>query len=167
MSHRTIAAAFTAFLLSAFLGSIPAAAQQIDATAATPESVNWNPAPFPGITIAVAAGNLTATGMYAIFVKFAPGAKALPHTHPDQRIVTGLSGTIRVGIGPENNEGKAAVLRPGSVVGHPPGGRDRPDRDADLGESSCQVVACSVVRSRPVPRVIGLASAASLSVVQP
>ena len=78
MSHRTIAAAFTAFLLPAFLGSIPAAAQQIDATAATPESVNWNPAPFPGITIAVAAGNLTATGMYAIFVKFAPGAKALP-----------------------------------------------------------------------------------------
>ena len=116
MSHRTIAAAFTAFLLPAFLGSIPAAAQQIDATAATPESVKWNPAPFPGITIAVAAGNPTATGMYAIFVKFAPGAKAPPHTHPDQRIVTVLSGTIRVGIGPEIDEGKAAVLGPGSVV---------------------------------------------------
>jgi len=27
-----------------------------------------------------------------------------------------LSGTIRVGIGPEINEGKAAVLRPGSVL---------------------------------------------------
>jgi len=116
MSHRMIPAAFTAFLLPAILGSIPTAAQQVDATAATPESVKWNPAPFPGIMIAVAAGNPTATGMYAIFVKFAPGAKAQPHTHPDQRIVTVLSGTIRVGIGPEINEGKAAVLRPGSVV---------------------------------------------------
>ena len=98
MSHRMIAAALTAYLMPAFLGSIPPAAQQVDAMAATPESVKWNPAPFPGITIAVAAGNPTATGMYAIFVKFAPGAKAPPHTHPDQRIVTVLSGTIRVGI---------------------------------------------------------------------
>jgi hypothetical protein len=106
-----IAAAFTAFLVAAVLGSVPPAAQQLAATAATPESVKWNPAPFPGITIGVAAGNPTATGMYAIFVKFAPGAKALPHTHPDQRIVTVISGTIRVGIGPEINEGKAAVQR--------------------------------------------------------
>src|SRR5262249_41798486 len=116
MFHRMIAAAFTAFLVPAFLSSIPAAAQHLDATAATPESVKWNPAPYPGIMIAVAAGNPNATGMYAIFVKFAPGAKALPHTHPDQRIVTVISGTIRVGIGPEINEAKTAVLRPGSVV---------------------------------------------------
>jgi quercetin dioxygenase-like cupin family protein len=116
MSYRMIATACAAFLVPAFLGSIPAAAQQLDEGAATPDSVKWNPAPFPGITIAVAAGNPTATGMYAIFVKFAPGAKVLPHTHPDQRIVTVLSGTIRVGIGPEMDEGKAAVLAPGSVV---------------------------------------------------
>ena len=116
MYHRMIGAAFTAILVPACFGSMPAAAQQVNATVATSESVKWNPAPFPGITIAVAAGNPTATGMYAIFVKFAPGAKALPHTHPDQRIVTVLSGTIRVGIGPEIDEGRAAVLRPGSVV---------------------------------------------------
>jgi quercetin dioxygenase-like cupin family protein len=116
MSHRMIAAAFVAFLLLAFPGSTPVAAQQVEATATTPESVKWNPAPFPGITIAVAAGNPTASGMYAIFVKFAPGAKALVHTHPDQRIVTVLSGTIHVGIGPEIDEGRAALLRPGSVV---------------------------------------------------
>jgi quercetin dioxygenase-like cupin family protein len=93
MSHAMIAAALMAFLLLAFSGSTPAAAQQLDATAAAPEFLKWNPAPFPGITIAVAAGNPTASGMYAIFVKFAPGAKALVHTHPDQRIVTVLSGT--------------------------------------------------------------------------
>jgi quercetin dioxygenase-like cupin family protein len=116
MSYRMIAAAaFAAFLLRAFLGSTPAAAQQVDATAATPDLVKWNPAPFPGITIAVAAGNPTANGMYAIFVKFAPGAKALPHTHPDQRIATVLSGIIHLGTGPEIDEGKAVLLRPGSV----------------------------------------------------
>jgi quercetin dioxygenase-like cupin family protein len=117
MFHRMMpAAVLTAFLVPALLDSTPAAAQQVDATAVTPDSMKWNPAPFPGIAIAVAAGNPTASGMYAIFVKFAPGAKALPHTHPDQRIVTVLSGTIHVGIGPEIDQRKAALLRPGSVV---------------------------------------------------
>ncbi len=117
MSHTMVAAAaFVAFLLPAFSVATPAAAQQPDATITTPDSVKWNPAPFPGIMIAVAAGNPMASGMYAIFVKFAPGAKALPHTHPDQRIVTVLSGVIHVGIGTELDQSKAMVLKAGSVV---------------------------------------------------
>jgi quercetin dioxygenase-like cupin family protein len=117
MSHSMVpVAAFAAFLMPPFPVATPAAAQQVDATIATPDSVKWNPAPFPGITIAVAAGNPTANGMYAIFVKFAPGAQALPHTHPDQRIVTVLSGLIHVGIGTAFDQSKAMVLKAGSVV---------------------------------------------------
>jgi len=117
MADRMVpAAAFATFLMSAFLVATPAAAQQVDATIATPDSVKWSPAPFPGITIAVAAGNPMASGTYAIFVKFAPGATALPHSHPDQRIVTVLSGVIHVGMGTEFDQSKSVVLKPGSVV---------------------------------------------------
>ncbi len=115
MFHGIVpAAVFVAFLMAAFPVATPAAAQQVDAAIATPDSVKWNPGPFPGITIGVAAGNPTASGMYAILVKFAPGAKAQPHVHPDQRIVTVLSGVIHVGIG--TNQSQAMVLKPGSVV---------------------------------------------------
>ena len=117
MSRRTTpAAAFAAFLLPALSAVSPAVAQSADTTVATPDSVKWNPAPFPGIAIAVAAGNPTASGMYAIFVKFSPGAKALPHTHPDQRVVTVMSGVIHVGMGTELDQSKALTLRAGSVV---------------------------------------------------
>jgi quercetin dioxygenase-like cupin family protein len=110
------ASSFAALLMAAFLAATPATAQQADAPFVTPGSVKWNPASFPGIGIAVAAGNPTASGMYAIFVKFAPGAKALPHTHPDQRIVTVLSGAIFVGLGTEMDQPKAVMLKAGSVV---------------------------------------------------
>ena len=43
---------------------------------------------FPGVTVTVIAGNLTANGMYAMMAKYAAGAKSVPHTHPDQRVVT-------------------------------------------------------------------------------
>jgi quercetin dioxygenase-like cupin family protein len=108
------AAALVAFLMAALAAPTPAVAQQADGAIATPDSVKWNPAPFPGISIGVAAGNPIASGMYAIFVKFAPGAKALPHTHPDQRIVTVLSGVIHVGIGTDQSQ--AMVLKAGNVV---------------------------------------------------
>jgi quercetin dioxygenase-like cupin family protein len=116
MSHKMVlAAGLAASLISTFLVA-PAVAQQAEATIVNPDSLKWNPIAFPGVTIAVAAGSPTASGIYAMFVRFAPGAKALPHTHPDQRIVTVLSGIIHVGIGTEIDEGKAVALKPGSVV---------------------------------------------------
>ena len=99
MSHKiALAAALAASLIPAFLVAVPAVAQQAETTIINPDSLKWNPIAFPGITIAVGAGNPAASGLYVIFVKFAPGAKALPHTYPDQRIMTVLSGMIHVGM---------------------------------------------------------------------
>ena len=117
MSRSVICApSFATLLMAVFLAGTPAAAQQVGAPFVTPDSVKWNPAPFPGISIAVAAGNPTTSGTYAIFVKFASGAKALPHTHPDQRIVTVISGAIYVGMGTEIDPPKAVMLKAGSVI---------------------------------------------------
>ena len=117
MSPKMVfAAALAVSLIPTLLVAAPSVAQQAEATIINPDSLKWNPIAFPGITIAVGAGNPTASGIYVIFVKFAPGAKALPHTHPDQRIMTVLSGTIHVGMGTEIDEGRAVALKPGSVV---------------------------------------------------
>jgi len=117
MSHKiALAAALAASLIPAFLVAAPAGAQQSETTIINPDSLKWNPIAFPGVTIAVGAGNPTASGIYVIFVKFAPGAKALPHTHPDQRIMAVLCCMTHVGMGPEIDEGKAVTLNPGSVV---------------------------------------------------
>ena len=117
MSRRvTPASSFTALLTAACLAATAAAAQQPDTPVGTPDSMTWNAAPFPGISIAVAAGSPMASGMYAIFVRFTPGAKAQPHTHPDQRIVTVLSGVIYVGIGTQIDPSKALTLKAGNVI---------------------------------------------------
>ena len=99
MSHKNIlCAAFAASLLAVSVLIAPARAQQAEATAVLPDSLKWNPTPFPDVTSAVVAGNPTASGMYAIFAKYKAGGRSAPHTHPDQRVVTVLSGTYYSGL---------------------------------------------------------------------
>ena len=94
----------------------PGAAQEPAATFVQPDQLKWGPTPFPGITVAPVSGNPTGVGMYVIFAKYAAGAKSPPHTHPDQRVVTVISGVFRQGIGSDINEQKMRVLEPGNVV---------------------------------------------------
>jgi quercetin dioxygenase-like cupin family protein len=103
-------------LLSVFLLTWPARAQQAEGTAVVPESLKWSPTPFPDVTVAVVAGNPMATGMYAIFAKYKAGGRSAPHTHPDQRIVTVLSGTYYSGLGTVFDEAKLRPLHSGSVL---------------------------------------------------
>jgi quercetin dioxygenase-like cupin family protein len=44
----------------------------------------------------------------------------MPHTHPDERVVTVLSGTFYLGSGPTFDESKAKELEAGSVTVVPP-----------------------------------------------
>ena len=111
-----IAGVTIASLLSVFLLTAPACAQQADATAVLPESLKWNPTPFPDVTVAVVAGNPTASGMYAIFAKYKAEGRSAPHTHPDQRVVTVLSGTYYSGLGSVFDESKLRPLHSGSVL---------------------------------------------------
>jgi len=113
---KTLGAAIAASLLSIFLLTGPACAQQAEATAVLPESLKWSPTPFPDVTVAVVAGNPMASGMYAIFAKYRAGGRSAPHTHPDQRVVTVLSGTYYSGLGTVFDEAKLRPLHSGSVL---------------------------------------------------
>jgi len=117
MAYRTMLAAVSVacFMSTAICGT--AAAQE----AATPtiipaETLKWNPTPFPDVTVAVIAGNPTASGLYAIFAKYRAGGTSAPHTHPDQRVVTVISGTYYAGAGTEFDESKLKPLKPGTTI---------------------------------------------------
>ena len=113
---RGFITAFAASLLSASVLAAPAYAQHAEVTTVVPESLKWSPTPFPDVTSAVVAGDPTANSMYVVFAKYKAGGKSAPHTHPDQRVVTVLSGTYYAGHGTLFDEAKTEPFHPGSVL---------------------------------------------------
>ena len=115
MAYRTMLTAITC-LISAI--AAPAAAQEAP-TIIPFETLKWNPTPFPDVTVAVIAGNPAGTGIYAIFAKYRAGGTSAPHTHPDQRVVTVISGTYYAGAGTEFDKSKLRPLKPGTTINVP------------------------------------------------
>jgi quercetin dioxygenase-like cupin family protein len=64
---------------------------------------------------AAVVGDSSKAGPYAIRVRIPVGTKVLPHTHPEDRIVVVLGGTVHVGVGETFDEEKTKALPPGSV----------------------------------------------------
>ncbi|MEE9910106.1 MAG: cupin domain-containing protein [Deltaproteobacteria bacterium] len=72
-----------------------------------------------GIQELVIIGNPGNAGMYVVRSKYAAGLRIQPHFHPDDRIVTVLSGTIYLGYGKTFEEKKMKALPPGSIWTEP------------------------------------------------
>jgi quercetin dioxygenase-like cupin family protein len=85
----------------------------------TPEELKWVAQPN-GNQQAVMAGNQRETGLYMYRTKFPANYRNQPHFHPDQRIVTVMSGTLYVGYGEKVDEGRMKALPAGSVFTEPP-----------------------------------------------
>jgi quercetin dioxygenase-like cupin family protein len=117
MIYRTMLAVVSVACLISTAIAATAAAQEAAAPTIIPlETLKWNRTPFPDVTVAVIAGNPTAGGMYAIFAKYSAGGTSAPHTHPDQRVVTVISGTYYAGAGTEFDESRLKPLRPGTTI---------------------------------------------------
>lgn len=74
-----------------------------------------NPNLPPGGEFVVIAGAPAAAGVYATRVRFPAGFKVMPHSHPDERLYTVLSGTFTIGLGSEADSTKLVRLGPGEV----------------------------------------------------
>src|SRR5947207_9734645 len=124
MVYRTVLAAVSVACLMSTAIATTAAAQEVAApTIISLETFKWNPTPFPDVTVAVVAGNPTASSIYAIFARYKAEGRSAPHTHPDQRVVTVLSGTYYSGLGPVFDEANLRPLHARSVLivpAHPP-----------------------------------------------
>jgi quercetin dioxygenase-like cupin family protein len=91
------------------------------AIALTPSQLNWKPAGQPGRESAVLFGDSKTPGPYVERVRYPPHFVLQPHSHPDQRTYTILSGTWYIGYGDKFDESKLQALPAGSFYVEPAG----------------------------------------------
>jgi quercetin dioxygenase-like cupin family protein len=83
-----------------------------------PEEIDWKPfAAFPpAARLAILVGDPSKPGPYVVRVKLPGGAKLMPHSHPEDRIYTVMSGVFYIGLGDQFDAEKMIAHPPGSVV---------------------------------------------------
>lgn len=87
-----------------------------------PEQLVWfGPPNNAALQGAWVIGNEKETGPYLLRVKLAKGGRILPHTHPDTRNTTVLTGTLFVGFGELFDESTLVAIPAGAVYVGPAG----------------------------------------------
>ena len=103
--------------------SAPAMAQTTPgAVALTPGEMKWasqGGLAAPGMQQLNLIGDPAKPGPYTLRLKFPKGFRLAPHTHPDSREVTILSGTFATGYGEKFDADNLKVLPPGSFYTEP------------------------------------------------
>lgn len=93
-----------------------AVAQSIAPEPILPGTLRWGSPPnMPGLQGAWVLGAEQKPGHYIFRVKLPSGARIPPHTHPDERNTTVLTGTIYVGFGKTFDETKVVAVPAGGV----------------------------------------------------
>jgi quercetin dioxygenase-like cupin family protein len=82
------------------------------------ENLKWQafPAFPPEARLSVVVGEPSKAGPYVVRVKLPAGVKLMPHTHPEDRIYTVVSGVFYIGIGTTFDPDKLQAYAPGSVI---------------------------------------------------
>lgn len=82
------------------------------------ENVQWHPFPAfpPEARLAVLMGEPAKPGPYVVRVKVPAGVKLMPHTHPEDRVYTIISGVFYIGLGTTFDPAKLKAYAPGSVI---------------------------------------------------
>ncbi|MHB1908599.1 MAG: cupin domain-containing protein [Nitrososphaerales archaeon] len=88
-----------------------------------PSEIKWKdqPALPVGAKFAVLHGDPSKTGEYVLRVRVPKGIKVMPHSHPENRIYTVVSGTFGLGLGDTFDTTKLQVYPQGSVIYLPAG----------------------------------------------
>lgn len=82
------------------------------------EAIRFEPfAAFPPhAELAKVVGDPSLPGPYVVRVKVAGGVKLLPHTHPEDRVYTVISGVFYIGFGSVFDASRLQAYGPGSIV---------------------------------------------------
>ncbi len=91
---------------------------QADFRVILPEEIEWKPfAAFPASArLAIVVGEPVREGPYTIRVKLPHGTKMMPHSHPEDRMYTVISGIFYIGLGDNFDSEKLQAYPPGSVI---------------------------------------------------
>jgi quercetin dioxygenase-like cupin family protein len=114
MKRRIIAA-----LVLTMVAGVAFAQDKGRAVVLTPSDMKWQPGRLPGLESANIVGDSTKPGPYVQYVRFPANYKTPPHTHPDDRQYTILSGTWYVGFGESFDESRMKALPQGSFYTEP------------------------------------------------
>lgn len=93
-------------------------ADPLSPTRLTADEFKWDISPR-GNARANILGDDSKQGIYVNRTKFPPNTKIQPHSHPDDRVVTVVSGTLYMGYGERLDESATKMLPAGSVWTEP------------------------------------------------
>ena len=82
-----------------------------------PENLKWTDS-ASGNSTAVLYGDPSKPGLYIVLTKWSPGKMSRPHMHPNDRLITVISGTWWVGTGPTFDPASTKAIPAGSFVTH-------------------------------------------------
>jgi quercetin dioxygenase-like cupin family protein len=118
----------------------------------TPERIDWKlMRKEPPLHRAFIQGSQEAAGAFTFRVRATAGHKLLPHTHPDDRVITVLEGTYWSALGAEWDESKLMAFPAGSFYVVPAG---MPHFSAVLeGETVFQESGIGPSRNDMIPQV--------------
>ena len=102
----------------ALLITAAAQADPLQPVRVTPDELIWKLNPL-GLQQTIVAGDPLKAGVYVLRTRLPAGLRVQPHFHPDERIVTILSGTLLVGYGEQFDESKMKGLPAGSLFTEP------------------------------------------------
>ena len=104
------------------LDAVMAQAGDAGVVALTPPEMKWTTQgglATPGMEQLNLVGDPAKPGPYTLRLKFPKGIKIAPHTHPDSREVTILSGVFATGYGEKFDNAKLKTLAAGSFYTEP------------------------------------------------
>lgn len=83
-----------------------------------PETLAWWPFPAfpPAARLAVVAGRPAERGLYVVRIRVPHGTKLMPHSHPENRIYTVISGVFHAGVGEHFSSDAVVAYPPGSTI---------------------------------------------------
>jgi hypothetical protein len=81
-----------------------------------PDQFDWKGRPGGVNQAAILFGDPTKPGLYAQLLKRGPNDWSQPHTHPNDRIITVLAGTMLIGTGAKLDRNNTVAVGPGGVI---------------------------------------------------
>lgn len=120
-THILVLAALTCLGLAVAVEGVRAQSKR-EATVLTPSEMSWTsqgPLAAPGMEQVNLVGNPSRPGAYTLRLKFPKGFKIAPHSHPDAREVTIISGVYATGYGDTFDSAKLKILPAGSFYTEP------------------------------------------------
>jgi len=118
MQKKNIAIVGGLLLIAAVSTGASADGARLQPLRITSEELTWKRDPR-GYEQADIVGDASAADMYVARIRFVPGMKIVPHSHPDNRVVVVLSGSVLLGYGTTFDEGAMRNMPAGSVWTEP------------------------------------------------